>query len=71
VDFHHILLAGLPAHSHTVAARNGCTTIPLALRQWLRRTRPFWNTAFEAKRKIGSFTWIRRDWSGPEDLRIC
>src|SRR5208283_1404798 len=29
------------SNSHTVAVRDGCTTIPLALRQWLRRTRPF------------------------------
>ena len=30
VDFHHILLAGLPAHLHPVAVQDGCTNIPLA-----------------------------------------
>ena len=33
------------SNSHSVAVRNGCTTIPLALRQRLRRTRPFWSSA--------------------------
>jgi hypothetical protein len=57
------------SNSHTVAARNGRTPIPRAPRQWLRRTRPFWSSAFEAKSNFGSFTWIRPDLSGPGDLR--
>ena len=53
------------SNSHTVAARSGRTPIPRAPRQWLRRTRPFWSSAFEAKSNFGSFTWIRPDLSGP------
>jgi len=53
------------SNSHTVTARNGRTPIPRAPRQWLRRTRPFWSSAFEAKSSFGSFTWIRPDLSGP------
>ena len=56
------------SNSHTVAARNGRTPIPRAPRQWLRRTRPFWSSAFEAKSNFGSFTWIRPDLSGPGRL---
>lgn len=46
------------SNSHPVAARNGRTPIPRAPRQWLRRTRPLWSSAFKAKSNFGSFTWI-------------
>jgi hypothetical protein len=59
VDFHHILLAGLPAHSHTVAARSGCTKIPLAA-GWFGWTRPFLFSAFQAMPQAGSSTRILR-----------
>jgi hypothetical protein len=49
------------SNSHTVAALVGCTMIPLALRQRLRRTIPFFVTAFEALSSFGSFTWISQD----------
>jgi len=49
------------SNSHPVAVRDGCTTIPLALRQWLRRTKPFWSSAFKAKSNFGSSTWIYPD----------
>jgi hypothetical protein len=53
--------SGAGSNSHTVAAMNGCTNIPRALRRWLRRTRPFWSSALKAKSNFGSFTWIRQD----------
>ena len=49
------------SNSHPVAALNGCTNIPRALRRWLRRTRPFWSSAFKAKSNFGSSTRIRQD----------
>ncbi|WP_203528660.1 hypothetical protein, partial [Ensifer canadensis] len=49
------------SNSHSVAAPSGCTIIPLALRQRLRRTRPFLVAAFEAMSRIGSSPWIRQD----------
>jgi hypothetical protein len=44
--------------------------IPLALRQRLRKTRPFLAPAFEAISRIGSSTWIRQDQSFLVDYRI-
>lgn len=49
------------SNSHSVAAPSGCTIIPLALRQRLRRTRPFLVAAFEAMSRLGSSLWIRQD----------
>ena len=52
--------SGTGSNSHTVAAMNGCTNIPRALRRWLRRTRPFWSSALKAKSNFGSFTCVTR-----------
>jgi hypothetical protein len=43
--------------------------IPLALRQRLRKTRPFLAAAFEAISRIGSATWIRQDYRFLVDYR--
>ena len=37
------------ANSHTVAARSSCTLIPLTLRLWLRRAKPYWSTASKSQ----------------------
>src|SRR5208337_2210300 len=50
--------------SHTVAVRDGCTKIPLALRRWLRRTRPFLSSAGQAIPDFGSSTRIRQNYRG-------
>jgi hypothetical protein len=53
------------SNSHTVAARSGCTPIPRAPRQWLRRTRPFWSSALKPNRTSVRSPGIRPDRSGP------
>ena len=46
--------------SHSAAIRDGCTNIPLAA-DGLRKTKPFWEAAFQAMDLVGSSTWIRQD----------
>jgi hypothetical protein len=60
VDFHHVLLASLPAHSHTVAVEDGCTKIPLsAAGAQAGETNLF--DGFKPWMENGSSTWIRQN----------
>jgi hypothetical protein len=60
VDFHHILLAGLPAHSHTVAVQDGCTNIPLAAGR-ARAGETILRIGVQAMAHLGSSTRIRQN----------